>query len=255
MHSFLVFLQKEFAEQLRTKRFFILLCFFAFFGFAVPAVTRYMDAIIAGTAGDAAAMIIELEPTTWFDSWLQFYSLFGQLGALGVIMLFMGCISGEKKSGSAALTLTKNLSHTSFVLAKFISMLVLLMISFFLTVGVAYGYTHFLFGYAGSLADVFLGAAAYGLALIVLLGLIVFSSALTKGSASSAMLAFSAYIFFFVIASHIPGIHAWMPGTLAQQPLVVLEGGALQLTSVFGALGLTVLCLIGAIHTLKKQEI
>ncbi|MCL2842932.1 MAG: ABC transporter permease [Oscillospiraceae bacterium] len=254
MHSFLVFLQKEFAEQLRTKRLFILICFFAFFGFAAPVLTRYMQDIINATAG-AAAMAFEMPPTTWVDSWAQFYSLFGQLGALGVIMLFMGCISGEKQSGSAALTLTKNISHTSFVMAKFISMAVLLIISFALAVGIAYGYTYFLFGYAGSLAGVLLGATTYGLSLIALLGLIVLSSALTKSSVASAMMAFGAFIFFFVVAQNIPGIHAWMPGTLAGQPLVLLAGEELQLTSVFGALGLTVLCLIGAIHTLKKQEI
>lgn len=254
MHSFLVFLQKEFSEQLKTKRLFVLFCFFAFFGFTAPVLTRYMQEIIDATAG-AAAMAFEMPPTTWVDSWAQFYSLFGQLGALGVIMLFMGSISGEKQSGCAALTLTKNLSHTSFVLAKFISMAVLLFFSFFLTTLIAYGYTHFLFGYAGSVADVLLGAVSYSLSLIALLGLIVFSSALTKSSVASAMMAFGAFIFFFVVAQHIPGIHSWAPGTLAQQPLALFAGEGLQLTSVFGALGLTVLCLVAAIHALKRQEI
>jgi len=254
MRSFIVFLQKEFSEQLRTKRFLILICFFAFFGFSAPVLTRYMQDIIYATAG-SAALAIQLPPTTWVDSWVQFYGFFVQLGALGLIMLFMGCISGEKQSGSAALTLTKNLSHTSFVMAKFISAAVYIIVSFALAVGINYGYTYFFFDYAGGFAEVLLSAFTFGLSLIVLLALIVLCSALTKGSVASAMMSFGAYIFFFVVAQNIPIIHSWMPGTLSAQSLDLLTGGELQLRSIFGSLIIAALCLFGAIHALKKQEI
>jgi len=252
MHSFLVFLQKEFIEQWRTKRFFTLLCVLVIFSMGAPVLSRYMQEILNMTVGD---LPLDLPPTTWIDSWTQFYSFIAQMGAIGVIMLFMGSISGEKQSGSAALTLTKNLSHTSFVVAKFISMVVLLVASFFPAVGIAYGYTHFLFGEAGALGHVLFAATIYFIGLVALLGIIVLASALTKTSVNSAVLAFGGYLLFFVFLEFVPGLHILVPGALTGQAIDLLTGEAFLLPALFGTLGLIVLCLLGAVYAIKRQEI
>jgi len=253
MHSFFVFLQKELVEQLRTKRGLILLCVFAFFGILSPVTARYVQEIMRMALGD---MPFELPPPTWIDGWAQFFSNLTQMGALVIILLFMGSIAGEKQSGSAALTLTKNLSHTSFVLAKFISMALILAIPFFIAAGINYGYTHFLFGEAGDLANILVAAAAYCLGLMALLGVIVLSSALTKSLVPSAILAFGGFLLLTAIFPFLPVIQTVTPGALMNEALALAAGEEADLLpAILGALGFIALSLFGAIFALKKQEI
>lgn len=67
MHSFKVFLKKEWLEMIRTKKFFIFLCIFALFGMMGPVAAKYMQKIITMAMGNNAP--ISMQPTTWVDSW------------------------------------------------------------------------------------------------------------------------------------------------------------------------------------------
>jgi ABC-2 type transport system permease protein len=89
MRSFIVFFQKEWMELIRTKKFFILLCIFALFGMMGPVVARYMQEIIVMAVGDKMPLIVP--PTTWVDSWGQFYSNLSQMGGMCDIPIYGKC--------------------------------------------------------------------------------------------------------------------------------------------------------------------
>ena len=251
MRSFMVFLKKEVLEQFRTKRFLVLLCVFAALGVTSPILARYMQEIINMAAGNIA---LQMPEPTWIDSWGQFYSNLTQLGALVVIVLYMGSISEEKKSGSAALTLTKNLSHGKFVSAKFLSASVFTTASFLLAIIINYSYTHFLFGEAGNVGRVISSSASYLVALIALIAVITLASALTKSSLASAMISFAGYI-SFTILQNIPVVRYISPGLLMGQAVGLLGGQEFSAVPVFGTLCLVAVCVVGAVMSLKKQEI
>jgi ABC-2 type transport system permease protein len=254
MRSFIVFLQKEFTEQIRTNRLLILVCIFAIFGIGSPFMARYMQEFIDMAAGSEIPLI--LPDPVWIDGWQQFYGNLTQIGALTIMLLFMGCISGEKQSGSAALTLTKNLSHSKFVMAKFASMLLILVIVFLIAVAINFGYTYWLFDYAGEVSDVLFGAMLYCLGLIALVAIIVLASALTKSVIITAMISFAGYILMTSILPMIPVLQDITPGVLMTHALEVSAGESFtELPAVLGTLVLVAICLIGAIQVLKRQEI
>ena len=254
MRSFMVFIQKELLELVRTKKFFILLCVFALFGMLGPVTARYMQEIIIMAMGDT--MPLEVPPSTWVDSWGQFYSNMSQMGGICMIFLFMGCVTGEKQSGSAALTLTKNLSHTSFIMAKFTAATSIFLTSILLAVLICFGYTYFLFGYAGEILNVLMGVIAYAVFTLALLAITVLTSTVSQNTTVSAVLAFCGFI-ILTISSYIPEIGSMMPGILLAKTVELSSGASYSsiTVAVIISICISVICLYMSVLSLKRQEI
>jgi ABC-2 type transport system permease protein len=255
MHSFLVFLQKEFLELIRTKRVFILLAIFVLFGMLSPVLARFVQEIINMAMG-GAELPVEIPAATWIDGWSQLYKNLAQMGNLCIIFLFMSSVSGEKQSGSAALTLTKNLSSTGFILAKYISAAIVLLVTLFVSLAVCYGYTYYLFGEAGSFADVLMGMVFYALFNFVLLAAVVLCSTLSRSAIVSALTAFGAFI-ALTLSNYLPAIGKYMPGILQVKPIEISAGlqFAEWLPTTLIAVGFIVALIAGAIFVLKRQEL
>jgi len=228
MSNFRVFLVKEFMENLRTKRLLVLACVFLFFAMTSPLLTRYMGEFFAMImpAGDemGAAVIAAMGTPTWEDSYIQLYGNLGQIGALTVLLLFMGSILREKRSGSADLVFTKGLGPTAFVLAKFTAAGALTLAMTLVSTLVGYIYTLILFEYGGSIGNVLLGGLAFGIFLMMMLAIVLLCSALAKSTAISAVLGLAAFV-FFGFTSVIPRIGRLSPGNLmASSPISLTLG-------------------------------
>ncbi len=80
------------------------------------------------------------------DSTLLLFNIFvGLVGAIGASITMQSAVVGEKRSGTAAWVLSKPVSRTAFILAKFISNLVGIAVTLFLAQGlIAYLITGFL---------------------------------------------------------------------------------------------------------------
>lgn len=254
MNSFKVFLKKEWLELIRTKKFFILLCIFALFGMMGPVAAKYMQQIIAMAMGSSAP--ISVQPATWMDSWSQFYSNAFQMGSLCSIFIFMGCITNEKVSGAAALTLTKNLSHAKFVLAKYVAAITSFLISFVCAIIICYVYTYLLFGFAGELNNIIFGGFMYIMVIITLISITVLASALSNSITVSALLSFMGFV-FITISSYIPVIGDIMPGALLSK-VVKHTTGVSSESVLLSFLAVAIICfgcIFIAIESMKKKEI
>lgn len=254
MNGFLAFFQKEWLELIRTKKLSIFLGIFALFGMMSPILSRYMQEIITASMGDQLPFAVS--PTTWVDSYSQLYSNLSQMGALSVIFIFMGCVVGEKQSGSAALTLTKNLSYTTFVVAKFLAAAVLMIVSVVMAVFLCYAYTYYLFGYAGEIKKVLTGGFTYCVFGLVLLSATVLSSTIAKGTAISALLSLGAFL-LLIVSNYVPIIGTYLPGALMAKTLEVTTS-AVSTSIVWPitiAFCITAVCILTSIHLLKRQEI
>lgn len=254
MNSFIIFFKKEFLEFMRTKKLYIFLGIFALFGMMSPVIARYMQEIIIASMGNQTALTVP--PTTWVDSYSQLYNNLTQMGGFSIIFVFMGCVASEKSNGSAALTLTKNLSHTTFIMAKFTAAATLFILSTLVSLILCYMYTYYLFGYAGQLQNVFMGALVYSVFVLVLLAITVLSSTIAKSTVVAGLLSFCGFI-LLIISNYMPKIGEYLPGILLTKMIEITTG--VFLGSVTGTMAIS-LCIIGvslglAICSLKKQEI
>lgn len=254
MHSFKVFLNKEWLELIRTKKLFILLCIFALFGMMGPVTAKYMQEIIVMAMGSDAG--ITVPPATWVDSWSQFYSNLFQMGSLCSIFIFMGSVTNEKVSGAAALTLTKNLSHTKFVLAKYVAAVTAYLVSFVGAIVICYLYTYLLFGYAGEMAEIIFGAIICISVMMALISTVILASALSNSIAVSALLSFGAYIFIITLG-YIPVIGEYMPGALLSKVVGYTTGAMPEpVLMSFGIIAVICFgCNFIAIRSMKKNEL
>lgn len=254
MNSYRVFFQKEWMEIIRTKKLYILMGVFAFFAMLSPVITRYMSEIIALATDDL--MMITVPPTTWIDSWSQFYGNISQIGCICVIFMFMGCVSGEKQSGSAALTLTKNLTYTGFIIVKYIAAAVCFTFSILIAGLICYAYTYYLFGYAGKISDLFMGIAAYSIFTFVLLSMTVLASTIARNTAVAALLSFCGFI-VLSLSNLVPGIGRMLPGTLLSKTVELSHG--IQSPDIIWTFIVTIiiaaLCVFLSIRLFERQEI
>jgi ABC-2 type transport system permease protein len=139
MNGFKTLLSKEWREQFRTFRLLIVSGIFLFFGLLTPVMIKYLPEIIKLAGEDLGT--IELPLPTALQALTEYSATALQMGLLVAVLVTMGAIAAERRSGTAAMTLSKPVGNGAFVTAK------MLAISFSFIIGLvlggigAYGYT------------------------------------------------------------------------------------------------------------------
>lgn len=254
MNSFLTFFNKEWIELYRSKRLYVLLGIFMLFGMVSPILTRYMSEIVSSSMGSSVSIVFSTP--VWSDSWKQFYNNLSQMGGISVLLLFLGSVCGEKQSKTAELTLTKNLSPAKFIIAKFTAAASMVALVFLPAVLLCWGYTYYLFGYAGKLENILIGAFLYVIFLAVELSFVMLASTIAKTTSFSAILSFAGYL-LLILSGYLPKIGFMMPGTmLSSIMLVIVQGNLIHLfLHTVIACALSALFISISITVLKVQEL
>lgn len=117
MRGFTVFARKEAREIVRTWRIWVLPGILLFFAVTGPPLARYTPELIGAIAGSQLGHI-EIPAPTYFDAYTQWIKNLSQVGLFALIIIYGGLISGESKSGTAVLVLTKPVSRSAFLVAK-----------------------------------------------------------------------------------------------------------------------------------------
>ena len=252
------FLRKEWMEMLRTKRLLGLGAIFMFFAITSPLMARYMAEIFGMLIPAEDEFLLNLlDDPYWFASFSEYFGQVAQIGVIAIILMFMGTIASEKKSGSADLILTKGISYARFVTSKFVVISSTIIALNLLSVIIVYGYSIVLFDTTGHAHNILLGGLLHSLSLVLVVAITVLCSAFAKSSVISAVFAFIAYMAIALISS-LPVIGQYLPGGLMSHALSVTYGDypylRYLLASAVGAVVLIVLCLLLAVALLKKRE-
>lgn len=193
MRSFRVFLGKDLLEIARTWRVWVLPGIVLFFAITTPILTKLTPELLKSLATQPG-MVIRIPPPTFRDSYAEYVGDLTQIVALAVLIAFAGGVSGERRSGTAVLVLTKPLRRGAFVAAKFVSQSLLLASA--VAVGtVAFWVENVLVFGSSPVADLASATAmwmAFGLMLVAVATL--FSSVMRaqSGAAGLGLLAFAA---------------------------------------------------------------
>ena len=247
MRNYCTFMQKELTENLRRRSVFVLACVLAFVAISSPLTSRYLLEIIGFFSGsDEASQLLlgSLPEPTFGDSYINFYGNMAQLGGLTVILMYMGAVLREKRSGTSDMMLAKGLKAWEFVLAKFTVAGGIIAAMTLASVIVAYGYTLLLFGEAGGIVDVLLGGLAFVVFAVMLLAITLMFSSIAKGTGGSAVLSLVTY-FLLGLSTMLMGIGKYSPGSLMSSPILISLGqvpdgfvGSLAAAAVVSALSI-----------------
>lgn len=254
MKGYVAFLKKEWLEQLRTYRFFILLIIFFIFGMMSPLTAKLTPLILKNFAIEG--MQITMQDPTAMDSYMQFFKNNTSMGLIVLILVFSGILSSELSKGTLINILTKGLSRNAVILAKFTSSAVTWTLSLALCFVTTYGYTVYLFDQQ-SIHHLWFAVLCLWLFGVFLLSLLLLVSTVGKSSYTS-LLGVGAVVVLLFMINMLPVLQKYNPLLLVSNNVGMLVSEyqiSDAMASVGVTAGLSLLFLAGAVIIFRKKRI
>jgi ABC-2 type transport system permease protein len=209
----LVMIQKELLELVRSLKLIWVPLVFLLLGIMQPVSNYYMPVILeqAGNLPEGAVIDIPLPsaPSVMAGTLSQF----GTMGLLVLVLVFMGTVSSERNSGSASLILVKPVTITSFILSKWLAMLILAWGSLAFGYAGSWYYTELLIGSVPPI-QIITSVLVYGLWITVVMSFTLLFSTLLRSPAGAAFSSLGLAALITLLASLLPKQAGWSPGAL-----------------------------------------
>lgn len=255
MRGFAAFARKEATEIIRTWRIWVLPGMLLFFALSGPFMAKFTPQIVAAVGGDQLAGLMKALPTpTYFDSYAQWAKNLTQMALFAVIIIYGGLVSGERKSGTAILVLTKPVSRSAFVIAKAVVHSAFLALTLALGTLLTSGVTAVVFGKApaGALWSSSIAWLALG---VLFIGIMTLLSTLLGSQAGAAGIGLGVFALMSLAGLWEPWAK-YSPAALAGQSMTLAAGkDAAILWPVVTALGLAVLLVGVAAMAFRTKEL
>lgn len=252
MTGLLPMLRKELLETVRTWRGWLLLGSFALFGIIDPVLARFMKQILSATVGDQ--LPIAIPDPTWVDAWAQWTKDLSQLLIVIVIVVAAAAVAGEVSSGTAIMPLTKPLSRSAFVVAKYLAVLALVGVGAVLGTGLASAVTAIAFPGA-ELAP---GWQAVGVWLVLaafICALTTLGSCLVGNTVAAFGIGFAGYLLMSTVAIWQPA-RAFSPAGLPEAIGLLAGGQPAEMVWPIGTAAVAAILLLGlAIWVFGRREL
>ena len=250
-----VLLRKELQESWRTSRWLVIGIVALLFGLASPLLARYIVEILRAVGGDQLQGL-PLPPPDVPSALGQYLKNMSQIVFLIGILLAMGSVAPEKERGTAATVLSKPVSRLSFLLSKYVALLIVVGSAFALGAIGAYYYTWVLFQSAPPLGP-FLALNGLAFAYLALLMAVTFlASALLRSQAAAGAIGFGVFVLLSIFGAfplgdtYLPPALLTWAGHLAANDTTYTAWGALIVT-----LAGIVACLALAWGVFRSQEV
>lgn len=180
MSGYIAFVKKEIIENMKNYRFLIMFAVFLIFGIISAFLAKFTPEILSVLAAD---MEMSSKPVA-LDAWKQFYKNISGVGFSAFIILYGSCLSSEYSKGTLVLMVTKGLSRSAVILAKYTVAAVLMTISYWAGFAATYGYTAYLWQDTTlsnvALAAFFLWVIGFLYLSILMLGCVIFKQTFTS---------------------------------------------------------------------------
>ncbi len=253
MTGFRAFLGKELWEIVKTWRIWIFPGIVLFFAVTGPVIARFTPQLLQAVGPDTG-LVIQVPEPTFVDAYLQWVKNLVQIVTFAMIIIFAGAVSGERRSGTAVLVLTKPLSRTAFIVAKYVSQGALLVGTVGVGSAITWALTGIVFGQA-PVGPLFHAAGIWLVWGLMILGIIIFLSALVGSQAGAAGLGLGAFVVLSIASIWAPAVR-YSPAGLLGAPTDILLGRAGPLLwPVVTALLLAGLAVVAAVAVFSRKEL
>ena len=251
---FRALLAKEFREQWRTWKMIVFLAVFLISGIISPVLARYTPELLKSIPNLPAGLADFIPTPTVADSVAQYLKNTEQFGILLVILLTMGVVAQEKERGTAAMLLTKPVSRSAVILAKWLAGMTVLMTGLLVDALACLAYTAVLFEPL-PFGTFWIMNLLLLVSMGVYLTVTLMASTLARTQAMAAAGAFGGLVVLIILGS-IPRVSELMPGQLATWgSSLVLKGDISAWPALGVAAGIILLALIVACIRFEREEI
>jgi ABC-2 type transport system permease protein len=254
MNGLRAFLRKEMRETLHTWRLWVLPGLLVFLGVTAPVITALTPKIIELAAKSSPGTTVTIAQPTAREAYLQFVGNLGQLALLAIIITVSGAISGEVRSGTAALVLTKPISRAAFVIGKAATAFALILASTAIGTVVCIGITAAIFG-LGPAAHFVLAVAIWLAYALLFVGIMVALSARLRSQMAAAACGVGVFAALAALNA-LPTVRDYQPGGITGAMTDLLRhGSAAWAWPLLTSLVLAAITLAVAVARFDRREL
>jgi ABC-2 type transport system permease protein len=255
MRGFGAFLGKELREIVRTWRIWVLPGIVLFFALSGPPLAKITPELLNTFVGsEQTGMIIQLPDPTYVDAYLQWTKNLQQIVVFAIIIMFGGIVSAEKRSGTAALVLTKPLSRSAFVLAKFVSQATLVVVAVVTGAAITWGMTYAVFAEAPP-GDLVAATGAWLVLGLMFLALMELLSTVLDSQAGAAGLGFLGFIALSIATLWAPAVE-YSPAGLVGAPTTFVMGETAAIGwPIVTTVALTAVLVAASMFVFRRREL
>ena len=254
MRGFGAFLGKELRETVHTWRIWVLPGFILFAALSSPIITYLMPTLADRLGSMPQGFAISVPDPTALAAYVEYLHNLGELVLFALVIAYGGIVSSEVRSGTAALALAKPLSRGAFVLAKWLSQLLVIAVAAVLATAVCVAATAVLLG-LGPAPEAVAAVALWFVYAIVILSAMVLLSALLPAPVAAAGAGIGLYATFAILAQFEATGRVTPAGLMPAADAVLGGGPAHWQMPVATGIALSAACLAAAIWRFSRREI
>src|SRR5690625_631700 len=222
-----------------------------------PITTYYLPLIMESVGGLPDGAVIEMPTPLPRDVIMMSLGQLSSLGVLIIVLMMMGTISGEIKSGVSELILVKPVTYRNYITSKWASFLIIVWISLFVALLTSWYYINVLFGELSflSLLQVVL---FYGLWLTLVVSLAIFYNTLVQIPGLVAALTIITIMAMSAITSIFDHVLTWSPIKLSEhihETIIMNKISTDLIATAIVTIVMSIAFLMGSIYTFKRKEI
>ncbi|MFC4025732.1 ABC transporter permease [Oceanobacillus longus] len=206
--------KKEMVESWRNKKLIWVPLVMILLAIMDPISNYYMPQIMEAVGGLPDGTVFELPDFAPAEVVMMSLSQFSTLGVLIIVLISMGTIAGERKSGISELILVKPVSYSNYITAKWAALLILVWVSFILGMLASWYYINILYG-SLSFGDFLLISCFYGLWLAFVVTLSIFYNSMIKTPGLVAFLTILTIMVMKGVTQVFNHLLEWSPNNLS----------------------------------------
>ena len=213
MKQFVAITKKEWMEQIRTGKLWIVLAIFVIFGIMNPAIaklTPWLFELLSDSMAEQGITITAVSVDA-LTSWAQFYKNIS-IGIIVFVIMYAGILTTEYQKGTLILMLTKGLARYQVILSKGTIMMVIWTLCYWSCFGITYGYNAYFWDNSIARNLGFSGCCVYMFG-VFLIAIVLLASSLFHTSTAALLMtggiAASSYLL-----SMVPTFTKYLPTTL-----------------------------------------
>lgn len=257
MRQWFILFNKELLEMTRNFKWVWVPIAFILLGVMDPVTTYYLPQILDSLGGLPEGTVIEMPTPSAPEILMMSIGQYNMLGVLIIVLITMGLISGERKSGVAGIILVKPVAFSSYITAKWAGALLLIWLSYFLGLLVSWYYVGILFDWI-PFGDFIQTLLIYGIWLTFVLTITIFFNSFFSTPGIVGFVSMLVIIVVSLVSGSLSHLLEWSPAQLSSyvgEFLITNSFPDELLPASLIAIGSIVIMLLGAILVFKKKEL
>lgn len=249
-------LKYDFYHLRKTSKFIIFPVVIVMFAILSPVTARYMNQILDLALGDSGIDIALNDPVA-LDSYVQYMGNLYETILFVILFVGVGFFIKDKTKGLLPLVLSKPINKTKYILSKYISLSIVILVSLLMGYLVFSYYTYFIFNEIDMLG-MLLTTLLFFIYVLYILSICLFTTTHFKSYLASVSVTFGIYIFTSMLTIFEISVFRYLPGVISNNSINILteqEVVSDVLINVVVTLLLSVVFIYFSIRKFNKQDI